>query len=77
MKDLEQVYRTPSLDVAETALEQLEDRWNTSSPFAVASWQYNWSKLSIYEVALISRTPTMLRFSQIPSVTDIQGASAS
>jgi putative transposase len=48
MKDLKQVYRAPSLDVAEAELEQLEDKWKARSPFAVAGWRNNWNNLSIY-----------------------------
>lgn len=48
MKDLKQVYRAPSLDIAEAELEQLEDKWKTRSPFAVAGWRNNWSDLSTY-----------------------------
>jgi transposase-like protein len=48
MKDLKQVYRAPSLDVAEAELDQLEDKWKTRSPIAVAGWRNNWSNLSTY-----------------------------
>ena len=48
MKDLKQVYRAPSLDIAEAELDQLESKWKTRSPFAVAGWRNNWSNLSTY-----------------------------
>ncbi|RYZ49781.1 MAG: IS256 family transposase [Proteobacteria bacterium] len=46
--DLKQVYRAPSLDVAEAELDQLEDKWKARAPFAVAGWRTNWINLSTY-----------------------------
>jgi putative transposase len=46
--DLKEVYRAPSLAIAEEQLNQLEEKWKTRSPYAVAGWRNNWSNLSVY-----------------------------
>lgn len=46
--DLKEVYRADSLERAETALEKLEQKWNSRYPTAVKSWRANWGNLSVY-----------------------------
>lgn len=48
MKDLKEVYRAASLETAELELNQLEAKWQSRTPFAVAGWRNNWSNLSVY-----------------------------
>jgi len=48
MKDLKAVYKASNITVAEEALIELENKWNTKYPFMVKSWKQNWSRLSSY-----------------------------
>jgi transposase-like protein len=46
--DLKQVYRAPSLDLAESELIKLEDKWGGRYPSAISSWKANWTHLSTF-----------------------------
>lgn len=46
--DLKEVYRAPSRESAEVALEALETKWSVRSPLAVRGWRENWNHLSTY-----------------------------
>jgi putative transposase len=48
IKDLKEVYRAPSLQLAEAELAQLEEKWNTRRPIAVVGWRNNWHHLFVY-----------------------------
>lgn len=48
MVDLKQVYRAPTLEVAETALLKLDEKWSAKCPSAVNGWKDNWTQLSTY-----------------------------
>jgi transposase-like protein len=48
MKDLKQVYRATSKDLAETKLLELEEVWGKKYPIVITSWQKNWANLSAY-----------------------------
>ena len=48
LKDLKQVYQTPSEDQAEVALAHLEERLEAQYPAMVKSWLNNWEELSNY-----------------------------
>lgn len=48
MKDLKEVYRAPTLELAEANLAKLEDKWEQTCPSAVQSWRRNWQHLSTY-----------------------------
>ena len=48
MKDLKSVYRTASSEVAERALDDLEDKWGKKYYIVVSSWRNNWDNLSNY-----------------------------
>jgi putative transposase len=48
MADLKQVYRAPSLDVAEQKLRELDEKWGKQYPVALKSWHANWGHLSHY-----------------------------
>ena len=48
MADLKQVYRAPTLDVAEAELARLDENWGIRCPMAVAGWKNNWVHLSTY-----------------------------
>lgn len=46
--DLKDVYRATTLEIAEQALDKLEEKWGSRYPTAIASWRTNWSHLSTY-----------------------------
>ena len=48
MKDLKQVYRADTKDLAETALLDLEEKWGQKYPIVSRSWHNNWERLSTY-----------------------------
>lgn len=48
MADLKQVYRAESLELAEEALRQLEEKWGKICPTAITSWKNNWVHLSTF-----------------------------
>jgi hypothetical protein len=48
MRDLKRVYRANTKDLAELALEELSDKWESKYPVVIASWRDNWEKLTIY-----------------------------
>lgn len=48
LKDLKEVYRAPTLEVAETNLLKLDDKWSQRCRSAVAGWQDNWTHLSTF-----------------------------
>ena len=48
LKDLKEVYRASSKDLAETNLLKLEETWGRKYPLVIKSWQENWEQLSSY-----------------------------
>lgn len=48
LSDLKQVYRAPSLEVAEGELQRLDVKWGNRCPLAVAGWKENWTNLSTF-----------------------------
>jgi transposase-like protein len=48
MKDLKLVYRASTKELAETELENLEEKWGGKYPIVIESWKRNWDKLSTY-----------------------------
>ncbi len=48
MRDLKQVYRADTKDMAEMELENLAGKWEAKYPIVIASWQNNWEKLTTY-----------------------------
>lgn len=48
MRDLKQVYRADTKDLAELELIELADKWESKYPVVIQSWQNNWEKLSTY-----------------------------
>jgi transposase-like protein len=48
MRDLKEVYRADTKELAEVALEALADKWETKYPIVIQSWQHNWEKLTTY-----------------------------
>jgi len=48
MRDLKQVYRADTREIAEMELSNLSDKWGKKYPIVIESWQKNWDKLSTY-----------------------------
>ena len=48
MRDLKPVYRAPTLDAAESALDDLELNWGERYPIVVKSWRNKWVHLSAF-----------------------------
>ncbi|MFY0651859.1 MAG: IS256 family transposase [Cyclobacteriaceae bacterium] len=48
MRDLKQVYRADTKDLAEMELEDLAKKWEGKYPIVIQSWQNNWDKLTTY-----------------------------
>lgn len=48
MRDLKNVYRADTKDMAEIELESLSNKWVKKYPIVLESWQKNWDKLSAY-----------------------------
>lgn len=46
--DLKEVYRAPSREIAEAALDRLESKWSDRARSAVAGWRDNWANLSTF-----------------------------
>lgn len=45
-RDLRAIYRAPSLEAAETALEAFSDRWDERFPVISRKWRANWANLT-------------------------------
>jgi transposase-like protein len=48
MKDLKEVYRADTKDLAEMELESLANKWQGKYPIVIQSWQNNWEKLTTF-----------------------------
>lgn len=48
MADLKPVYRAATLVGAETALDELEEKWGAKYPIVIKSWRSKWELLSAY-----------------------------
>ncbi|MGK7371233.1 MAG: IS256 family transposase [Candidatus Halalkalibacterium sp. M3_1C_030] len=48
MRDLKRVYRADTKDLAELALQDLDDKWGNKYPVVINSWRDNWEKLTTY-----------------------------
>ena len=48
MKDLKQVYKANTIEIAQHNLDLLEDKWAKQYPVVIKSWRTNWNRLSNY-----------------------------
>jgi transposase-like protein len=48
MRDLKLIYRAVGKDVAERALDDLEDKWVKKYSIITTSWRNNWDNLTNY-----------------------------
>ena len=46
MVDLKRVYKATNKDLAESELDNLENKWNDKYPIVIKSWRNNWERLS-------------------------------
>ena len=42
------IYRAPTLDSAEQALDELEAKWGAKYPRVIKAWRDNWNELSTF-----------------------------
>lgn len=47
-QDMKAIYGAPTLEVAELALEQLDEKWGKKYPAAIKSWRQNWVRLTAF-----------------------------
>ena len=48
MKDLKLVYKADTKAIAETELDNLEEKWGEKYPIVIKSWRANWEDLTTY-----------------------------
>ncbi len=48
VKDVQKIYRATSKVLAETYLDELEEKWGKKYPIVLKSWRSNWHKLSTF-----------------------------
>lgn len=48
MRDLKEVYRADTKDLAQMELEKLSEKWHKKYPIVIKSWEKNWDKLTTY-----------------------------
>ncbi len=48
MRDLKEVYRADTKDIAELELSNLSNKWLGKYPIVIQSWERNWDKLTTY-----------------------------
>ena len=48
MRDLKEVYKAATLELAEENLKALDEKWGKKYPVVISSWQNNWHKLSTF-----------------------------
>lgn len=48
MKDLKNVYKAPTKEIAEHNLDEMEKKWGKQYPIVFKSWRTNWDRLSNY-----------------------------
>ena len=48
IRDLKQVYKATTQDLAESHLLELDEKWGKKYPIVLKSWHHNWTELSAY-----------------------------
>lgn len=48
MRDLKQVYKAPTEEIALAQLDSLKEKWSDQYPMVIDSWYSNWDKLSTF-----------------------------
>lgn len=47
-KDMKPIYQAVTIEEAEHALNQLEDKWGNKYPHSIQSWRRNWQELTVF-----------------------------
>ena len=47
-KDLKEIYTSPNEETGYSALQELKEKWDKKYPYALRSWENNWSELRIF-----------------------------
>lgn len=47
-RDMKVIYRAPTLEAAETALDKLDDNWGDLYPKVIKTWRENWNELTTF-----------------------------
>lgn len=47
-QDMKNIYGAPTIEAAELALNQLEEKWGKKYPAAIRSWRQNWVRLTAF-----------------------------
>ena len=47
-KDLKEIYTAPNEETGFSALEELKEKWSKKYPYALKSWENNWSELRTF-----------------------------
>jgi len=47
-KDMRPIYTAPTIEAAELALKEFEDKWGQRFPMSIASWKNNWTRLTAF-----------------------------
>jgi transposase-like protein len=84
LKELKEVYRAATKDLAEEKLRALEETWGKKYPIVIKSWKVNWQRLSQYfkypeHIRRITYTTNVVEglHRQIRKVTKTKGAFSS
>jgi transposase-like protein len=84
LKELKEVYRAATKDLAEEKLKALEETWGKKYPIVIKSWKVNWQRLSQYfkypeHIRRITYTTNVVEglHRQIRKVTKTKGAFSS
>ena len=48
VKDLKEIYTAPNEETGFSALEELKEKWSKKYPYALKSWENNWSELRTF-----------------------------
>lgn len=47
-KDLKEIYTSPNEETGYSALQELKEKWDKKYPYALRSWENNWSELRTF-----------------------------
>ena len=47
-KDLKEIYTSPNEEIGYSALQELKEKWDKKYPYALRSWENNWSELRTF-----------------------------
>jgi transposase-like protein len=53
--DMRPIYTAPTIEAAELALREFEEKWGKRYPISIASWKNNWARLTTFFI--VTRVP--------------------